>query len=137
MIFENAYQEDLPQIADAILPLFEQTSVFCLYGEMGSGKTTLVKSICLKLGISEISSPTYPIINEYAYPGGTLYHIDLYRLKSIQEAASIGLDEYLYSGNICFIEWPDNFESMLPGNHIKIFIRKLGEHSRNIEIAGV
>ncbi|MCC6582273.1 MAG: tRNA (adenosine(37)-N6)-threonylcarbamoyltransferase complex ATPase subunit type 1 TsaE [Chitinophagales bacterium] len=123
----NSIQE-LNAVADEIILLSEKNTVFCFYGNLGAGKTTLIKLICEKLQVTDtISSPTYPIINEYHHPNGIIYHIDLYRLKSIDEALNIGLEEYLYSGDLCFIEWPDNFESILPDKHIKIKISKFEE----------
>ncbi len=134
MIFEDIGLRELPAIADEIILLTEKHSVFCFYGDLAAGKTTLIKHIGEKLALSEsISSPTYPIINEYHFDGKPLYHIDLYRLKSIEEALDIGLEEYLFSSSLCFIEWPDNFESMLPKEHIKIKITKFDE-LRRIEI---
>ncbi len=127
--------DELESISQEIINLSEKNSVFCFYGNLGAGKTTLIKKICKTLHVSDsISSPTYPIINEYHYPNGIIYHIDLYRLNSIEEALNIGLEEYLYSGNLCFIEWPDNFKSIIPDKHINIFIRKLEDESRTIEI---
>lgn len=127
--------EELNAVADNIVSLTKQHRVFCLYGDLGAGKTTLVKLICEQLQVEDtITSPTYPVINEYLSSNGLLYHIDLYRLKSIEEAINIGLEEYLFSGNICFIEWPDNFETLLPDHLVKIFIRKLEGESRVIEI---
>jgi tRNA threonylcarbamoyladenosine biosynthesis protein TsaE len=129
----NSIQE-LNTTADEIIQLTRTHSVFCFYGNLGAGKTTLIKLICEKLSVQDsISSPTYPIINEYHFPNGIIYHIDLYRLKSIDEAVNIGLEEYLYSGNLCFIEWPDNFESILPDKHVKVKISKFDE-DRTIEI---
>lgn len=135
MIFTINSIEELENVSDKIIQLTESNAIFCFYGNLGAGKTTLIKLICEKLSVSDsISSPTYPIINEYQYPDGIIYHIDLYRLKSIDEALNIGLEEYLYSGNLCFIEWPDNFESILPDKHIKIKITKFDEY-RNIELS--
>ena len=135
MIFDDITAEQLSLVTDEIIHLSQSDTVFCLYGDLGAGKTTLVKNICEKLNVEgNISSPTYPIINEYNYSSGKIYHIDLYRIKSIDEALNIGLEDYLYSGSLCFIEWPDNFESMLPPGHIKIFIRKLDEQTRQLEI---
>jgi len=104
--------------------------VFCFYGNLGAGKTTLIKLICEHLKvIDSISSPTYPIINEYKTADNKIiYHIDLYRLKSIEEAMNIGIEDYLFSDHLCFIEWPDNFESILPDNHIKIKITKFDDY---------
>jgi tRNA threonylcarbamoyladenosine biosynthesis protein TsaE len=126
---------ELETIAENITALCKSNAVFCFYGEMGTGKTTLIKLICERLGVTDgISSPTYPIINEYNCPDGKIYHMDLYRLKSVDEALNIGLEDYLYSGSLCFVEWPDNFESLIPDKHIKIILRKLEEHSRTIEV---
>jgi tRNA threonylcarbamoyladenosine biosynthesis protein TsaE len=126
----------LENVAAKIIALTSDNSVFCFYGNLGAGKTTLIKLICEKLNVKDIiSSPTYPIINEYkTIDNNIIYHIDLYRLKSVQEALNIGLDEYLYSKNLCFIEWPDHFESLLPEDHVKVFIRKLEDENRNIEL---
>jgi len=121
---------ELKPIVDEIIELSKSNAVFCFYGNLGAGKTTLIKLICEKLQVVDtISSPTYPIINEYKTADNkVIYHIDLYRLKSIEEAINIGVEDYFYSNNLCFIEWPDNFESILPDNHIKIKISKFDEN---------
>ena len=126
----------LENVVTKIIALSSDHSVFCFYGNLGAGKTTLIKLICENLKVTDIiSSPTYPIINEYkTIDNNVIYHIDLYRIKSVQEAINIGLDEYLYSKNLCFIEWPDHFESLLPEDHVKVFIRKLEDENRNIEL---
>ena len=135
MIFTVKEIEELEPVTDEIIQLANEYSIFCFYGDLGAGKTTFIKIICEKLNVQDtISSPTYPIINEYKTSDNRIiYHIDLYRLKSIEEALNIGIEEYLYSGNLCFIEWPDNFESILPSTHIKIKISKF-EESRTIEM---
>ncbi len=121
---------ELNPIVDEIIQLSKSHAVFCIYGNLGAGKTTLIKLICEQLQvIDSISSPTYPIINEYKTADNKIiYHIDLYRLKSIEEAMNIGIEDYLFSDNLCFIEWPDNFESILPDNHIKIKITKFDDY---------
>jgi tRNA threonylcarbamoyladenosine biosynthesis protein TsaE len=136
MIFTINHLIDLEQVAEAIIQQTATNSIFCFYGNLGAGKTTLITSVCRKLKVTDsISSPTYPIINEYSTADGKIiYHIDLYRLKSMEEALNIGIEEYLYSGNSCFIEWPDIFESILPEKHSKIFIRKLEDGNRTVEI---
>lgn len=136
MRFEVNTIDDLDAVSMQITELTASYSIFCFYGEVGAGKTTLIKKICSQLDVIDtISSPTYPIINEYATHNNTIVnHIDLYRLSTIDEALQIGIEEYLDNGNLCFIEWPDNFESLLPTNHIKIFIRKLDTNNRSIEI---
>ena len=121
---------ELNPIVDKIIQLSKSHTVFCFYGNLGAGKTTLIKLICEQLQvIDSISSPTYPIINEYKTADNKIiYHIDLYRLKSVEEAMNIGIEDYLFSDNLCFIEWPDNFESILPDNHIKIKITKFDDY---------
>lgn len=135
MIFTVKEIEELEPVADKIIQLTNEYSIFCFYGNLGAGKTTLIKLICEKLNVVDtISSPTYPIINEYnTIDNRIIYHIDLYRLKSIEEALNIGIEEYLYSGNLCFIEWPDNFKSILPTTHFNVKITKFDE-SRSIEM---
>ena len=135
MIFTVKEIEELEPVADEIIQLANEYSIFCFYGDLGAGKTTLIKLICEKLNVVDtISSPTYPIINEYnTIDSRIIYHIDLYRLKSIEEALNIGIEEYLYSGNLCFIEWPDNFKSILPTTHFNVKITKF-EVTRTIEI---
>jgi tRNA threonylcarbamoyladenosine biosynthesis protein TsaE len=135
MIFTVKDIEELEPVADEIIQLANEYSIFCFYGDLGAGKTTLIKLICEKLNVVDtISSPTYPIINEYnTIDSRIIYHIDLYRLKSIEEALNIGIEEYLYSGNLCFIEWPDNFKSILPTTHFNVKITKF-EVTRTIEI---
>ncbi|MFN8236993.1 MAG: tRNA (adenosine(37)-N6)-threonylcarbamoyltransferase complex ATPase subunit type 1 TsaE [Chitinophagales bacterium] len=136
MIFTITHLTDLVKVAEAIIQLTQTNSVFCFYGNLGAGKTTLISQICQQLQVTDsISSPTYPIINEYTTADHqTIYHIDLYRLKSIEEEQNIGLEEYLYSGNLCFIEWPDNFESLLPDKRINVKITKF-EDDRMIEVS--
>ncbi|MCB0508166.1 MAG: tRNA (adenosine(37)-N6)-threonylcarbamoyltransferase complex ATPase subunit type 1 TsaE [Bacteroidetes bacterium] len=128
---------ELAPVVDEILSLINKHSIFCFYGNLGAGKTTLIKLLCEKLKVMDnISSPTYPIINEYkTEDNNTIYHIDLYRLKSLEEAINIGLEDYLFSNNLCFIEWPDNFETLFPNAVIKIKITKLDEDKRTIEIS--
>ncbi len=99
---------ELPAVAAKLLEhVGPVPSVVLLKGDLGAGKTTLVQSLCKSLGTSDIAtSPTFSLINEYPLDSGVIYHIDLYRLGTIEEALNIGLEEYLYSGNWCFIEWP-------------------------------
>ncbi len=136
MLFQIARLDDLKVVVDAILTNYTQDKIFCFYGNLGAGKTTLIKEICERLQVVDvIASPTYPIINEYkTNDNKVVYHIDLYRLKSLDEAINIGIEDYLYADNYCFIEWPDNFESILPDKHIKIKMTKLEDDIRNIEI---
>ncbi len=101
-------------IAKEIIAQLQFYSIILFYGEVGAGKTTLIKEICKQLNVKqESSSPTFSVVNEYETPTGIIYHIDLYRLKSLDEAIEIGIDEYIYSGNSCFIEWPQCIEGLI------------------------
>ncbi len=103
--------------------------IFAFYGQMGAGKTTFIKAICSELGVSDIvQSPTFSIINEYkTLAGESVFHFDFYRIRSIIEVFDIGYEDYLYSGNYCFIEWPELVESLLPENTVRIYISGLSE----------
>ncbi len=114
-------QEELPHIAKQLLHFFGETTVILLYGEMGTGKTTLIKSLCQSLGSTDKwSSPTYSIVNEYAYPKGKIFHFDLYRLSQPEELFDLGINEYLDSGNYCFVEWPQLLEPLVDSEYIKV-----------------
>ena len=109
---------------DQILGFAFDCKVFAFYGEMGVGKTTLIQSLCKKIGVLDyVCSPTYTIVNEYQdHNRKPVYHFDFYRLKQEQEAFDLGYEEYFYSGNFCFIEWPERIESLLPENIVKVFL---------------
>jgi tRNA threonylcarbamoyladenosine biosynthesis protein TsaE len=114
----------LEDVAARIIRQFPQHRVFGFYGRMGAGKTTLIKSICHALGVTDmVNSPTFSIINEYrTVTGETVYHMDFYRLKSAGELMDIGYEDYLYSGNYCLIEWPEKFQELLPEESVYITI---------------
>lgn len=106
--------------------------VFAFYGKMGAGKTTFVKALCEELGVEDaVSSPTFAIVNEYeAANGCPIYHFDFYRIKKLSEAYDMGCDEYFYSGNPCFIEWPELIEEILPEETIKVSIEEQADGTR-------
>ncbi len=108
--------DQLPAIAAALLAEAGQRRVLAFYGDMGSGKTTFIKELCKSLGVQElVTSPTFTILNEYASPEGKpVYHFDFYRIKSESEAFDLGYENYLYSGNYTFIEWPERISNLLP-----------------------
>ncbi|MHB9054931.1 MAG: tRNA (adenosine(37)-N6)-threonylcarbamoyltransferase complex ATPase subunit type 1 TsaE [Paludibacteraceae bacterium] len=110
--------------------------VYCFYGKMGAGKTTFIKSICEELGVKEIvNSPTFSIVNEYETKDGEIiYHFDCYRISKIQEALDLGAEEYLYSGNYCFIEWAENIAPVIPGNAVSVEIEEVENEERMITI---
>lgn len=118
----------LPEVAKDILAELAEKKIILFYGEMGSGKTTFIKEICRQLGVAgSMSSPTFAIVNEYAATKGKIYHFDLYRVKNLEECLDLGMEEYLYSGNYCFIEWPDMAKQILPEDAVKVFIEGGGE----------
>ena len=107
--------------------------VVTFVGDLGSGKTTLIQSLGKILGVKDnISSPTFSIVNVYSSIQGPLYHIDLYRLKDENEALDIGIEEYLFSGNICMIEWPQIVSNICPYPHIRVEIENLGTFTRTL-----
>ncbi len=115
---------ELPTAAVQIIEAIGDRNVLAFYGEMGVGKTTFIKAVCVALGVKEtISSPTFSIVNEYLSASGRkIYHFDFYRIKDINEAFDMGYEEYLYSDALCFIEWPEKIEAILPENVFPISI---------------
>lgn len=108
--------------------------VFAFYGKMGAGKTTFTKAICEELNVTDvITSPTFAIINEYESPeAGTIYHFDFYRIKKLEEVYDMGYEDYFYSGCLCFIEWPELVEDLLPENVTKVNITENEDGSRTV-----
>jgi len=123
--------------AQQFIKLFDRYSVFAFYGNMGAGKTTFIKAICEILGVKEsVNSPTFSIINEYeAADGKILYHFDCYRINKLQEAMDLGAEDYFYSGKICFIEWPEKIEELLPDSTVKVNIQEVEDGKREIVIS--
>jgi tRNA threonylcarbamoyladenosine biosynthesis protein TsaE len=110
-------------------------TIFAFHGPLGAGKTTFIKQLCLQKGVtSAVSSPTFSIINEYAYPGGSLYHIDLYRLKDEEEAMRAGVEDCLYSGKICLVEWPERAAGLFPENTVSVYFGVVNPETRIISI---
>jgi tRNA threonylcarbamoyladenosine biosynthesis protein TsaE len=129
-------ESQLPAIAESLLPWLEQRKIITFSGNLGAGKTTLIKHLCRTLHSSdEISSPTYSIVNEYhTKKKEVIYHMDWYRLESVEEALNAGIEEYLYSGHYCFIEWPEKAAELLPEEIIKIEMEKISHNERKITI---
>ena len=128
---------ELDNAAEEILSFAPNNRVFLFYGDMGAGKTTLIKSLCSKLGSADnITSPTFAIVNEYTGPN-TIYHFDFYRLKNQSEAMDIGFEEYLYSGNYCFIEWPEKIPDLLPLHYVTVSIQVLDNGFRRLTIENI
>ena len=110
-------------------------TVFALYGKMGAGKTTFIKALCQELGVEDVvTSPTFAVINEYRsdIAGELIYHFDFYRIKKLEEVYDMGYEDYFYSGALCFIEWPELVEELLPGNTITVTSEELEDGSRKL-----
>lgn len=126
--FSSVSLQVLPEVARDIVSELGDKKIILFHGEMGSGKTTLIKEICHALGVKDnMSSPTFSLVNEYKGEKGIIYHFDLYRVKNPEECLDIGMEEYLYSGNYCFIEWPDVAKQIIPEDAAKVFIEGSGE----------
>jgi tRNA threonylcarbamoyladenosine biosynthesis protein TsaE len=127
--------EEINQLAEKILSE-NPNKVILFNGDMGVGKTTLIKSLAKKLGVNDAtSSPTFSLVNEYQLPNNQyIYHFDVYRLKNETEALDMGIDDYLYSGNWCFIEWAEKIPNLIPENHSVIEIKMLPDGKRHLVI---
>lgn len=110
--------------------------VFAFYGKMGAGKTTFIKAVCEELGVSDvITSPTFAIVNEYQSDTQelTVFHFDFYRIKKLEEVYDMGYEDYFYGGGLCFIEWPELIEELLPEDAVKVTIAEQEDGSRVVE----
>ena len=118
MNFEIKYAlESIEETAGQLLHEFDSKKIFCFGGNLGAGKTAFIRAICKVLGsLDDVISPTFSIVNEYTAVEQPIYHFDLYRLKNLEEAMDIGFEEYIYSGNYCFIEWPEKVAQILPSS---------------------
>jgi tRNA threonylcarbamoyladenosine biosynthesis protein TsaE len=131
-------QFSLDNIASAAHTFWQQAgnhTIFAFHGALGAGKTTFIKQLCELKGVtSPVSSPTFSIINQYDYPGGSLFHIDLYRLKDEDEAMRAGVEDCLYSGNICLVEWPERASGLFPDNTVSVYFAVVDPKTRIISI---
>lgn len=129
---------DLDKAASEIITFAANQKTFLFYGDMGAGKTTLIRSLCKQLGTSDnVASPTFSIVNEYKTTKESIYHFDFYRLKTQTEALDMGFEEYLYSGNYCFIEWPEKIPDLLPLHYISIKISVESNNERQIIVSQI
>ena len=128
--------EDINSVAKQFIELVGERRVFAMYGAMGVGKTTFVKAVCEELGVDDtINSPTFAIVNEYRTPEDKLvYHFDFYRIEDVQEAYDFGYEDYFYSKAICFIEWPERIESILPTDVINLNFTEEEDGSRILQV---
>ena len=125
--------DKLQHAAGQLVQFAGDEKIFLFYGDMGAGKTTFIKSLCKCLGAAEnVTSPTFSIVNEYRGTVAKIYHFDFYRLKKQEEALDMGYEEYFYSGNYCFIEWPEKIAGLLPEHYIRIEIGVLSATERQL-----
>lgn len=134
--------DNLNNIRDAAREFISRmgdSTVFAFRGKMGAGKTTFIKAICEELGVEDvINSPTFAIINEYRSATGELiYHFDFYRINKMEEAYDFGYEDYFYSGALCFIEWPEKIEDLLPGDCVNVSITEREDGGRDINSDGL
>lgn len=118
---------DINEAAKTFVENMGDGKVFAFYGKMGAGKTTFVKAVCECLGVEDvITSPTFAIVNEYtsATTGDAIYHFDFYRIKKLEEVYDMGYEDYFYSGSLCFLEWPELIEDLLPEDATKVTIEE-------------
>ena len=129
-------EEELAQVADAILAATGRRTVVAFRGEMGAGKTTLIREIVARLGSTDtVTSPTFAIVNQYKGKNRrTIYHFDFYRIDDIREAYDFGYEEYFYSGDLCLVEWPEKIERLLPEQVVTVRIAVDSETARTFEI---
>ena len=129
--------EQIHEAAKEFVAAMGDNTVFAFYGKMGAGKTTFIKAVCEELGVSDvITSPTFAIVNEYRsdLAGELIYHFDFYRIKKLDEVYDMGYEDYFYSSCICFIEWPELIEELLPGNAVKVTIEENEEGTRKLTL---
>lgn len=127
---------DIDNAAKAFVEAMDQNTVYAFYGKMGAGKTTFIKAVCEALGVTEVvNSPTFSIVNEYRSEttGELIYHFDFYRIKKLDEVYDMGYEDYFYSGAVCFIEWPELIEELLPGDAVKVEIAEQEDGSRIVK----
>jgi tRNA threonylcarbamoyladenosine biosynthesis protein TsaE len=122
--------DELPEIASSLIEYHKDKRIFAFHGEMGAGKTTFIKTICNLLNVTDtVTSPTFAIVNEYlTRDTGSVFHFDLYRIKSWTEMLEIGYEDYFYSGNYCLLEWPEKIVNLLPEEtvHVNIVVSQDG-----------
>ena len=129
--------EQIQEAAHQFVEAMGDNTVFAFYGKMGAGKTTFIKAVCEVFGVEDvITSPTFAIVNEYRsdLAGELIYHFDFYRIKKLDEVYDMGYEDYFYSGALCFIEWPELIEELLPGNTIKVSIEENEAGEREITL---
>ena len=129
---------DIEHIGDAarqFVDVIGDHRVFAFYGSMGAGKTTFIKAVCEQLGVEDvITSPTFAIVNEYETNDRPIFHFDFYRIKRLEEVYDMGYEDYFYSGSLCFIEWPELIEELLPDDAVRVTITEQPDGSRTVSM---
>ena len=130
-------EAELPDVASKLIQDIGENRVVLFYGEMGAGKTTLIKQLCIAIGVEDTtSSPTFSIVNEYHdNVDSSVYHFDFYRIENESEVLDLGYEDYFYGGSYCFIEWPEKIPNLLPENTVKIKVEVDQSNNRLISIA--
>ena len=129
--------DTIHEATKAFISEMDDRTVFAFRGTMGAGKTTFIKAVCEELGVEDvINSPTFAIVNEYRSgdTGELIYHFDFYRVNKLSEAEDIGTEDYFYSGALCFIEWPEKIEELLPGDVVEVCIVENADGTRTVEV---
>jgi tRNA threonylcarbamoyladenosine biosynthesis protein TsaE len=136
MSYKISSEEELVGVAKSLLNDFSDKKIILFYGEMGVGKTTLIKVLCKQLGVEEATnSPTFSIVNEYLTTSQkSIYHFDFYRIEKEEEVFDMGYEDYFYSGNFCFIEWPEKIPNLLPEEVVKVSIELDDDYNRLISV---
>ncbi len=127
--------DSIDAAAANLINTFPEARIFAFYGDMGSGKTTFIKSVCRSMGVGQfVTSPTFALVNEYRDISGKLsfFHFDFYRIEEVDEVLDMGYEDYFYSESFCFIEWPEKVAALLPDNTLKISIDVLDNANRQI-----
>ena len=129
--------EHIREAARAFIEHIGDRRIFAFYGKMGAGKTTFVKAICEELGVKDVvTSPTFAVINEYNIENGErIFHFDFYRIKKLEEVYDMGYEDYFYSGALCFIEWPELIEEILPDDAVRVSITEQEDGSRQVSFS--
>ena len=128
--------DGIRQTAKQFIDAMGDYSVFAFYGEMGAGKTTFINAICAELGVDDVTnSPSFSIVNEYRSEttAELIYHFDFYRIKKLDEVYDMGYEDYFYSDSLCFLEWPELIDEILPDDAVKVTITEMGDGSREVE----
>ena len=131
----NFTLDEIKEMANKLLAASSNIKVFAFYGEMGAGKTTFIHAVCKALGVTDVvTSPTFSIINQYkTTTSQTIYHMDLYRVKDEYEAINAGIEDCLYSGNICLVEWPEKAAGIFPDDTLHVTITSVDDNTRKLK----